>query len=94
MCLIVWFEPDETSDLHRTCVNDSGTNKVFRVGIDSLEERESVANQFRLGLSVVHGEGGLEDLLILLTGTEREDIIRRGEKKKKKNILTCLDSSI
>ena len=68
MSLCVGLQPEQTSDLEVLGVDDAGAHKVLRVGVDGLEQGESVAQQFGLGLVGVHREGGLEDLLALLAG--------------------------
>ena len=68
VCLRVGFQPEEAADLEVLGVDDAGAHEVLRVGVDGLEQGEAVAQQLRLGLRDVHGEGGLEDLLALLAG--------------------------
>ena len=68
MCLCVRLQPEQASDLEVLGVDDAGAHEVLRVGVDGLEQGEAVAQQLRLGLRDVHGEGGLEDLLALLAG--------------------------
>ena len=73
VCLRVGFQPEEAADLEVLGVDDAGAHEVLRVGVDGLEQGEAVAQQLRLGLRDVHGEGGLEDLLALLAGPEGQE---------------------
>ena len=40
----VWLQPEQAADLQALGVDDPGTDKVLRVGVDALHQREAVAD--------------------------------------------------
>jgi hypothetical protein len=71
LCLMIWFQSCETSDLLLLRVHDSGGHEIVGIRINVVQNLHAETDQFGSNRFQVHRVSSLEDFLSLLSRAER-----------------------